>query len=192
MLLSFLSASAQSLSDIFKANKDKIESIVENKTGISLFSIRGDWAYSGVAIELNTEDPLMALGGAAVQDQIETRLDKEMQSRKINMQDIVLTFDSKQNFTVINKQNSKKVIGNYSYDKDNKVLTLSVPKTKASVPLQISGTSSTLKLMCSADKLLDLTETLGKKVEKDSQLGLILNAASKFDGMKVGLKLKKQ
>jgi len=69
---------------------------------------------------------------------------------------------------------------------------LSVPKTKANVPLFISGTTSTLQLMCSADKLIDLTETLGKKVEKDSNIGLILKVASQFDGMKIGLKLKKQ
>ncbi|HXK75498.1 MAG TPA: DUF4923 family protein [Bacteroidaceae bacterium] len=192
MWLSFLSANAQSLSDLFKANKDKVEAIVEKSTGFSLFNLKGDWKYTGVAVELNSDDPLMVLGGTAIQDKIETRLDKELQSRKISMQTIVLSFDGQENFSVLNTQNKRKVNGHYSYDKDKKVITLSVPKTKANVPLFISGTTSTLQLMCSADKLIDLTETLGKKVEKDSNIGLILKVASQFDGMKIGLKLKKQ
>ncbi len=192
MWLSFLSANAQSLSDLFKANKDKVEAIVEKNTGFSLFNLKGDWKYTGVAVELNSDDPLMVLGGSAIQDKIETRLDKELQSRKISMQTIVLSFDGQESFSVLNTQNKRKVSGHYSYDKDKKVITLSVPKTKANVPLFISGTTSTLQLMCSADKLIDLTETLGKKVEKDSNIGLILKVASQFDGMKVGLKLKKQ
>ncbi len=192
MWLSFLSANAQSLSDLFKANKDKVEAIVEKSTGFSLFNLKGDWKYTGVAVELNSDDPLMVLGGSAIQDKIETRLDKELQSRKISMQTIVLSFDGQEHFSVLNTQNKRTISGHYSYDKDKKVITLSVPKTKANVPLFISGTTSTLQLMCSADKLIDLTETLGKKVEKDSNIGLILKVASQFDGMKIGLKLKKQ
>jgi len=107
MWLSFLSANAQSLSDLFKANKDKVEAIVEKSTGFSLFNLKGDWKYTGVAVELNSDDPLMVLGGTAIQDKIETRLDKELQSRKISMQTIVLSFDGQENFSVLNTQNKR-------------------------------------------------------------------------------------
>lgn len=183
---------SQSLSDFFSNNKakDKVEETVSKAIGISLFDIQNTWVLSGSAVELESDNPLKVLAGEAAEEQIEIQLDKQISSRKIDIKRLEITFNRNNTFSVYDTMSKKKASGTYTFDKKNSFLTLGA-KNMQPIKMKIKGTSSSLKILAKTDKLVELFSKYGGKTE-DPKIKAMITLAQSYDGMKIGLKLKRK
>jgi len=183
---------AQSFFDFFTSDnaKEKVESTVSKTLGISLFDIQHTWICSGTSVELESDNPLKVLAGEAAEEQLENQLDKQFTSRKIDMKRLEITFLKDQTFSVLDAGTKRKAVGTYTFDKKNMLLTLGA-KEMEPIQMKIKGTSSSLEILAKTDKLLTLFTKYGGKID-DPKMQALVSLAQAYDGMQIGVKLRKK
>ncbi len=183
---------AQSLFDFFTSDnaKEEVESTVSKALGISLFDIQNTWICSGTSVELESDNPLKVLAGEAAEEQLENQLDKQITSRKIDMKRLEITFLKDKTFSVFDTVTKRKMEGTYTFDNENSVLTLGA-KEMEPIQMKIKGTSSSLEILAKTDKLLTLFTKYGGKID-DPKMQALVSLAQAYDGMQIGVKLRKK
>jgi hypothetical protein len=186
-------ASAQSLGDLLKkvTGNETVKNVVESVTGTTIpVDIKGTWTYSGTAVKLESDDILKSTAASLAASQIEDKLDQYVAKVGIKAGTFSFTFKEDNSFTATVM--SKNFNGTYTLSEDYKTLSLQFGKTIGLKPFTaaVSATSSQLDLLFQADKLLEL---LGKLTasSSNSTLKTIGSIANQYDGMKLGLELKK-
>lgn len=186
-------ASAQSLTDILKkvTGNETVKNVVESVTGTTLpVDVKGTWTYSGTAVKLESEDLLKSTAASLAASQIEEKLDQYVAKVGIKAGTFSFTFKEDNTFTATVK--SKSFNGTYTLSEDYKTISLQFGKTIGLKPFTaaVSATSSQLDLLFQADKLLEL---LGKLTSSSSNstLKTVGTLVNQYDGMKLGLELKK-
>ena len=187
-------ASAQSLGDLLKkvTGNETVKNVVESVTGTTIpVDIKGTWTYSGTAVKLESDDILKSTAAASLAaSQIEDKLDQYVAKVGIKAGTFSFTFKEDNSFTATVK--GKSFNGTYTLSEDYKTLSLQFGKTIGLKPFtaDVSATSSQLDLLFQADKLLEL---LGKLTasSSNSTLKTVGTLVNQYDGMKLGLELKK-
>ena len=186
-------ASAQSLTDLLKkvTDNDVVKNVVENVTGTTLpVDVKGTWAYSGTAVKLESDDILKSTAASLAASQIEDKLDQYVAKVGIKAGTFSFTFKEDNSFTATVL--GKSFNGTYTLSEDYKTISLLFGKTIGLKPFtaSVSATSSQLDLLFQADKLLEL---LGKLTSSSSNstLKTVGTLVNQYDGMKLGLELKK-
>ena len=186
-------ASAQSLTDLLKkvTDNDVVKNVVENVTGTSLpVDVKGTWTYSGTAVKLESDDILKSTAASLAASQIEDKLDQYVAKVGIKAGTFSFTFKEDNSFTAAVL--GKSFNGTYTLSEDYKTISLQFGKTIGLKPFTaaVSATSSQLDLLFQADKLLEL---LGKLTSSSSNstLKTVGTLVNQYDGMKLGLELKK-
>ena len=186
-------ASAQSLGDLLKkvTGNETVKNVVESVTGTTIpVDIKGTWTYSGTAVKLESDDILKSTAASLAASQIEDKLDQYVAKVGIKAGTFSFTFKEDNSFTATFM--SKNFNGTYTLSEDYKTLSLQFGKTIGLKPFtaDVSATSSQLDLLFQADKLLEL---LGKLTasSSNSTLKTVGTLVNQYDGMKLGLELKK-
>lgn len=186
-------ASAQSLGDILKkvTGNETVKNVVETVTGTTLpVDVKGTWTYSGTAVKFESEDLLKSTAASLAASQVEDKLDSYIAKVGIKAGTFSFTFNEDKTFSATVK--GKSFNGTYTISEDYKTMSLQFGKTIGLKPFTatISATSSQLDLLFQADKLLEL---LGKltSTSSNSTLKTIGSLVNQYDGMMLGLELKK-
>lgn len=186
-------ASAQSLTDLLKkvTDNETVKNVVENVTGTTLpVDVKGTWTYSGTAVKFESDDLLKSTAASLAASQVEEKLDQYVAKVGIKAGTFSFTFKEDNTFTATVK--GKSFNGTYTLSEDYKTISLQFGKTIGLKPFNasVSATSSQLDLLFQADKLLEL---LGKLTSSSSNstLKTIGSVVNQYDGMQLGLELKK-
>ena len=186
-------ASAQSLTDLLKkvTDNDVVKNVVENVTGTTLpVDVKGTWTYSGTAVKLESDDILKSTAASLAASQIEDKLDQYVAKVGIKAGTFSFTFKEDNSFTATVL--GKSFNGTYTLSEDYKTISLQFGKTIGMKPFTaaVSATSNQLDLLFQADKLLELIGKLTSS-SSNSTLKTIGTLVNQYDGMKLGLELKK-
>lgn len=186
-------ASAQILKNLFKkaTESESIKGIVENVTGVAIaVDVTGTWTYSGTAVKFKSDDLLKSTAATLAASQVEEKLDEYVAKVGVKAGTFSFTFNEDKTFTASVK--GKSFNGTYAVSEDFKTMTLQFGRTFSLKPFtaSISATSSQLDLLFDADRLLEL---LGKLTasSSNSTLQTIGTVVNQYDGMQLGLELKK-
>lgn len=184
---------AQSLTDLLKKAKESetLKNVVETVTGQTFsVDVTGTWTYSGTAVKFKSDDLLKSTAATLAASQVEEKLDEYVAKVGVKAGTFSFTFNEDKTFTASVK--GKSFNGTYAVSEDFKTMTLQFGRTFSLKPFtaSISATSSQLDLLFDADRLLEL---LGKLTasSSNSTLQTIGTVVNQYDGMQLGLELKK-
>ncbi|MDH6307265.1 hypothetical protein M2451_000414 [Dysgonomonas sp. PFB1-18] len=180
---------AQSLKDLL--NKETISSVVSAVTGSSSSTdtdISGTWSYTGSAVELKSDNILKKAGGKLATSSIESKLNSQLSKVGIKEGATTFTFNSDSTFTVA--LSSKTQSGTYSIDKSTEKINL-VFSESATIAANYSQSDSEMTLTFDADKFMSVISYVSSSTG-NSTLGTLNSLLQGYDGIQIGLTLKKQ
>lgn len=186
-------ASAQSLKGLLQkaTSNETVKSVVENVTGTTgTADITGTWTYSGTAVKFESEGVLKNAAASVAATQVEKKLDEFVGKAGLKAGTFSFTFSANNSFSA--KVLGKTFNGTYTLNKETHVLSIKFGNMfggKAFIST-VSASASQLDMLFSADKLLELIGNLTEKSE-DATLKSIGTLAKQYNGMKLGLELKK-
>ena len=186
-------ASAQTLKDLLKKATDNevVKNVVETVTGTTMkVDVTGTWTYSGTAVKFESDDILKSSAASLASGQIENKLDEYVTKVGIKAGTFSFTFNEDKTFTTTVK--GKTFNGTYTISEDYKTISLQFGKLFSLKPFtaSLSATSSQLDLLFEADKLPELPGKL-TATTSHTTLKTIGSLAGQYDGMQLGLELKK-
>lgn len=185
-LLMATNSQAQSLKDLF--NKENIEKVVNTVTGKSTASMEGTWAYSGAAIEFESDNLLQKAGGTVAATTAEKKLNEQLKKVGIKEGQLSFTFNADSTFNV--KLGTKNLKGTYSYNASTQKANLKFVKF-IGLNAKVNCTSTNMDLLFNSDKLLKLITLLSSK-SSSTTLKAISSMADSYDGMMLGFSLRKE
>lgn len=185
-LLMATNSQAQSLKDLF--NKENIEKAVNTVTGKSTASMEGTWAYSGAAIEFESDNLLQKAGGTVAATTAEKKLNEQLKKVGIKEGQLSFTFNADSTFNV--KLGTKNLKGTYSYNASTQKANLKFVKF-IGLNAKVNCTSTNMDLLFNSDKLLKLITLLSSK-SSSTTLKAISSMADSYNGMMLGFSLRKE
>lgn len=182
LVMTTASVQAQSLSSLIKG-------VAENVTGVgSSLDITGTWNYEGCTVELESSNVVKKIGGKVASSTIEKNVNTQLEKVGFKAGDTTFTFSADSTFT--NTTKSKTMKGTYSYDKKTEYLTLKYA-SKVPVKLKVSGSGSDISFLFEVDELLSVINFIGNNAGSSS-LKSLTSLLNSYDGMMVGLNMKKK
>lgn len=162
-----------------------VGALIGNKE-VSAASLVGTWSYTEPAIAFQSENIANQVGGALAAAQAEKKLGSALSKYGVVAGKVQLTFKEDGTYTcTIGKRT---ISGKYTISGS----TLSLTKTGIkSVKANVKLTGNELQLTADASKLLQLVQSLGNAVGNNSSLSTLTSLLGGFDGVNLGLKLKK-
>lgn len=162
-----------------------VGALIGNKE-VSQASLVGTWTYTEPAIAFQSQNVANQVGGALAAAQAEKKLGAALSKYGVTAGKVQLTFNEDGTYTcVIGK---KKVSGKYTVSGS----TISLTKTGIkSVKANVKLTGKELQLTADASKLLRLVQSLGNVAGNNTSLSTLTSLLSGFDGVNLGMKLKK-
>ena len=206
------------LSKAFGANADssKVESatnVVSNVLGSLLGNslpvtddmLVGTWSYTSVACVLSSDEALSNIvGGALGSSKIEETLNGYLSRVGLKEGSCFFTFAS--DSSCVFKVAGKEIKGKYTFDANEKKLQLNF-YSRLNMTADVAYNLNTLNIVFNADKLLSLVKSVTSKVAgssnsgskassllggSSSALSSVSSILENYDGMMLGMKLKKE
>ncbi len=205
------------LSKAFGANADssKVESatnavsnvlgsLLGNSLPVTDDMLVGTWSYTSVACVLSGDEALSNIGGALGSSKIEETLNGYLSRVGLKEGSCFFTFAS--DSSCVFKVAGKEIKGKYTFDANEKKLQLKF-YSRLNMTADVAYNLNTLNIVFNADKLLSLVKSVTSKVAGSSKSGSkassLLGGSSSalssvssilenYDGMMLGMKLKKQ
>lgn len=184
LLLVSANSNAQSLKDLLNS----AEKVVNDVTGSKTADLKGNWSYTGSAVEFETENLLKKAGGSVASEVAEAKVNTQL--KKIGIQPGQMTFIFNADSTFNAKVGAKNYNGTYSYNKSKKKVTLTFLKL-LQVGAKINLSSNNMDMLFESDKLLKILAFLGSK-SSDFTIRTASSLANGYDGMMLGFAFKKK
>lgn len=150
--------------------------------------LTGIWKYEGVAVEFKSDNLLKKAGGAVAASTVKKSVNEQLS--KVGFEPGITTFTFKADSTFIQTTGTRSLTGTYSLDQRQGTLSLKylnhVPVTST-----LSGGSGKISLLFDASGLLSVVSFLGSH-SGNSALGALTSIVNSYDGMLVGLELRKK
>ena len=158
------------------------------KTLTKSFKIEGTWNYEGASVQFQSSNLLKKAGGKVASSKIENNLNNQLS--KIGFQVGLTTFVFNEDGTFKNITNGTSVPGKYVYDKKTRVLTLRYVN-HIPIKVKVSGSDTNISLLFGANDFLSMITFIGSASGVSVLQGLS-SILSSYDGMMIGMELKKQ
>lgn len=151
-------------------------------------SMVGTWKYSAPDCQFESENLLAKAGGEAASAKIESKLESVYQKVGIDKCEFTFKQDTTYELTV----NGKKASGTYSFDAENKTVTMKT-RLGVSVNAHVAVTGSTMSMQFKADKLMSAIKALTNLASKVNSSASTVDAlVENYDGLMLGFELTKQ
>ena len=186
-------AYGQSIKDILNsaAVKDAVTAVTGGKK-LTVENLAGTWTYVNPGIQLEGDNALKNVAASVAASEMEKKLKEYCAKVGIVEGAFNYTFNSDSTFTNVLK--GKTLKGTYSFNPDEKTMELhygKIGKSKlTTMTAHVVLSNDELSLLFDADKLLDFLTKLSA-VSKNTTLQALNKLASQYDGMMLGLELKK-
>ncbi len=191
------SAQAFTLNDIFGSGGlgdilGNIQSTIESATASTNFTIdqlTGTWKYSSPGVQFESDNALQKIGGAAAASAVENKLSPYYIRAGIDK--LTLTVDNAHNFVIKTKYGSFK--GTIEKGTDSKLVFNFKAFGKINIGrinVMATKSGSMLNLAFDAKKLVTIAQKISS-LSKNSSLQSIADILSKYEGIYVGVKLRK-
>lgn len=196
-ILSGLTSSSSSSSSTTSSDKSStlsnIVSTVSSLVGgsdMSYSNMVGTWKYSSPAVAFESDNLLQKAGGAAASTTIQNKLKSYYKTAGITS--MTITFGSDNSFTAkigkLSPQGTVEDLGNGKYRFNFKAFgTVSSGKLDATVQKTVTG----MQITFDATKLLSLVSKISSVAGSNSQLSTLSSLLSSYDGLQIGVELKK-
>lgn len=169
-----------------------VANAVANKVTGESASLTGTWAYVSDR-KFESDNLLAKAGGEVAAKQVEDKMSGVLE--KLGFKEgTTYTFNADSTYTSV--VGGKTVSGTYAYNADTKELTMKTRlglKVNATVSKGLTG--DTMSLLFKADKLMSLAQTITGAVASKSSNSAVSTASSllsQYDGLQLGVQLKKQ
>lgn len=184
----FTSVQAQSLKDILGG----IASTVAGKAGLTSESVVGTWKYVQPAVKLESDNLLANLGGKVAASKVESQLKTQVDKYGLSKIGCSFTFNEDKTFSYSIGKLTRQ--GTYTVDTSKKQIIMKprIGKTQT-MSYELSGNNLSVYMEANGMmKLLQSASSLVSKASSNSALSLISSLSKQYNGMELGVELKKQ
>ena len=184
---------AQSLKDALKsAAVQNAVSAVTQGSDLTVKAIEGKWIYQTPSVKLESDDVLKSIAGTVASSELEKVIDEYCRKIGIEKGDFRVNFKSDSTFT--NDLKGKILKGTYSINKAEKSITLNYGATEhfklTTLKADAIVTKDQLTLLFDADKILEFLSKVSD-LSANSTIKAVNQLAQQYNGMKIGLNMKK-
>lgn len=139
----------------------------------------GTWSYTDPKVQFESENLLADAGGSTMAQKVENKLSLAYKAVGISAGKLKFTFteDNKVTYNLGGKEFS----GTYTFDADNKTVTLSIPKIKTGVTAYVTISGNQMCLCFDSSKVLSLFTSVAGRFSDN-----IASIAGNYNGMKTG------
>lgn len=203
---------AGKVSEKVSGNSSGVNDVVGNVLGdligkavpLSDSLLEGTWNYQGAACVLESENALAGIGGSAVSGQLEEKLDGYL--AKVGVAKGTCSFTFNKDNSCVFRIKEREIKGTYKLNAEEKTINFSFMKNKLNVKSYVAYNVKDMNIVFDSDKLLALLQkTLGVVSSKASSLssassrlgtaastlGTVGKLLENYDGMMLGMELKK-
>lgn len=172
------------------AIEEAVPESVQQLLGIAVkeAEIPGTWAYISPAVEFESANALTAAGGSVAASTVEDKLTPLL--KKVGITEGAFSFTFGADGTFSTKLAKKEVKGQWSYDKKNERVSLSLKEGGKSFSTRMVVNGENIDILFKADNLLELIKSVSTK-SSNSTLAAIGAVVKSYDGMNVGFECKK-
>lgn len=182
------SSSSSSASSTIGTIGNVLSTLLGSSSSIKQSDIIGTWNYTGADCVFESENLLAKAGGAVAASKIEEQLDTQLSKVGIKSGACSFTFNKDNTYTAT--IGGRTLSGNYTLDSDNKTIKMTYLAGLGSTTSHLTKSGSTLSLLIDSDKLLTLLKG-ASALTGSSSLKTVSSLLSSYDGMMIGMKLKK-
>lgn len=184
----FTSVEAQSLKDILGG----VASAVADKAGLSSGSVVGTWKYVQPAVKLESDNLLANLGGKVAASKVENELKEQVDKYGLSKLGCSFTFNEDKTFSYTVGKITRQ--GTYTVNTSKKQIVMK-PRIGKSQTADYELSGNTLSVYMKADgmmKLIQSASSLASKATSNSVISLLSSLSKQYDGMEIGVELRKQ
>lgn len=184
----FTSVEAQSLKDILGG----VASAVADKAGLSSGSVVGTWKYVQPAVKLESDNLLANLGGKVAASKVGNELKEQVDKYGLSKLGCSFTFNEDKTFSYTVGKITRQ--GTYTVNTSKKQIVMK-PRIGKSQTADYELSGNTLSVYMKADgmmKLIQSASSLASKATSNSVISLLSSLSKQYDGMEIGVELRKQ
>lgn len=182
-------SSSSSSSTATSALGNLLGTLLGSSSSISQSDLIGTWNYQGADCVFESENLLAKAGGAVAASKIEGQLNTQLAKVGIKQGACSYTFNKDNTYTAT--IGGRTLSGNYTLDSKNKTVKLTYLAGLGSMTAHVAKSGNTLSLLVDSDKLLNVVKGASVLAKGSSTLSAVSSLLSKYDGMYVGMKMKK-
>lgn len=165
-----------------------LSDLLGSSSSISQSDIVGTWNYTGSDCVFESDNLLAKAGGSVAASKIEKSVDSQLSKVGIKSGSCSFIFNKDNTYTAT--IGSRTISGNYTLDPSNKKIKLTYLAGVGSMTPRIAKSGSTISLLFESDKLLTLLKG-ASALTGSSSLSSLSSLLDNYDGLYIGLKLKK-
>lgn len=182
MVKSKLSAAANTLTGSSNAS-DVVMGLLGTKN-VAANSIEGHWTYSTPCLVFSSQNLLASMGSNLITSKVNSGMNAAL--TKVGLKPGALKLEFGGDGTCVLTLNGKSLNANYAIN--GSTLTLTLPVTRQSIPMNVNVQSKTLQFAMKVDKLLVLLQNLSSSAQSGmSTLNTVATMLKNYDGMQLGL-----
>lgn len=163
--------------------------VLGNSSKFTEADLVGTWTYQSADCVFESENFLMKAGGEVAASKIEAKVNETVAKMGITAGKCQFVFNSDKTYQV-NVNGRAIMSGQYALDVDSKKLTMTYLAGIATLTPNVVKNGNTISILYEADKLLAMAQKLAA-LSGNNSLQALSSLASSYDGMMVGLELKK-
>ncbi len=186
---------AESAADNTGVLGNVLGSLIGNAVPLSERQLVGTWNFEGAACVLESENALSNIGGAVAAEKIEEKLDNYL--GKLGVAKGSCSFTFQDNDSCVFSIKNRNLRGTYKLNAEEKKIDFSFLYGRFNVKTHVAYQVTDMNIVFDADKLMSLLQkTLSAvsalKTSYSTTLKTITTLAESYDGMMIGMKLKKR
>lgn len=188
-------ADAQSLLDLLNNRSSQQAGQPQRKAveKINIDALKGEWKYSGAAVEFTGTDLMAVLGSSVAAPTIKQNLETYYTKAGIVPGSCALEFGEKDVYTA--RTATRSVEGPYVFDAQNQKVRVTYDYRELggrnSLDGKLTFSGEKLTLTFEADKIVDIMEGLMHGMTLDQNVKDLIDLISEYKGLYIGFELEK-
>ncbi len=163
-------------------------SLLSGSKSVTQENVVGSWKFVSPDCVFESENLLAKAGGEVAAQKVEAQLSEALTKAGVKAGNTSFTFKADGTYSaVVGKQS---INGNYTLDEKNHTMTLTYLGGLARMTPKVAMVGGKLSLLFEAEKLLSLLEKVSA-ISGNTKLKTVSSLLSAYDGLYIGLQLKK-